>query len=215
MFKKLIAVLFTVVLIAGCGNDKPKKQQGGPQPEKVSMGGAAKYPVIQTKDVDTAGNPVKPGEKLIVMETTKGKMILRFFEKDAPGHVQNFISLADKGFYNGLTFHRVLPGFMAQGGCPLGNGMGNPGYAIKAEFNEKPHLEGTLSMARSNDPNSAGSQFFICFQAVPSLDRQYTVFGQVVEGLDVLHKIQLIDPQRPNPAIKPDKMKKVYIAVKK
>jgi peptidyl-prolyl cis-trans isomerase B (cyclophilin B) len=101
--------------------------------------------------------------------------------------------LAQKGFYNGLKFHRVVPNFVIQGGDPKGDGTGGPGYMIKAEFNSRQHLEGTVAMARAMDPNSAGSQFYICLAAQPFLDHQYTVFGQVTEGMDVVKNIRVGD----------------------
>jgi peptidyl-prolyl cis-trans isomerase B (cyclophilin B) len=125
----------------------------------------------------------------VVIETKFGNMTLKFFPDVAPGHVKNFLDLAKSGFYDKTTFHRVIPGFMIQGGDPSGNGTGGPGYTIKAEFNEKPHKRGIVSMARTNDPNSAGSQFFICVKDSPFLDRQYTVFGEVVSGMEVADKI--------------------------
>jgi peptidyl-prolyl cis-trans isomerase B (cyclophilin B) len=123
------------------------------------------------------------------LETSAGDMVLEFFPHKAPGHVENFVKLAEKGFFNGTVFHRTIPGFMIQGGCPQGSGMGGPGYKIKAEFNDTPHVRGILSMARSSDPHSAGSQFFICHGDARFLDRQYTAFGKLVSGDDVLHKI--------------------------
>ena len=113
----------------------------------------------------------------------------------APNTVNNFISLIKKGFYDGKIFHRVIPGFMIQGGCPNGNGMGGPGYSIKGEFshngfpNSLAHTEGVLSMARAMSPNSAGSQFFIMHKAAPYLDGEYAAFGKVIEGMDVVNKI--------------------------
>ena len=131
-----------------------------------------------------------------IIETKFGNITLKFFPEVAPGHVKNFIDLAKKGFYDGTTFHRVIPGFMIQGGDPNSkspdkktHGMGGPGYAIKAEFNDKPHKRGTVSMARSANPDSAGSQFFICVKDASFLDRQYTVFGEVESGMDVADKI--------------------------
>jgi len=138
----------------------------------------------------------KMAETRAVIETKFGNIELRFFPDVAPNHVNSFIELAKKGFYDGTAFHRVIPGFMIQGGDPNSkdpdrsrHGMGGPGYTIKAEFNEKHHKRGTLSMARSADPNSAGSQFFICVADAPFLDRQYTVFGEVVSGMEVADKI--------------------------
>jgi len=131
-----------------------------------------------------------------IIETKFGSITLKFFPDAAPGHVKNFIDLAKKGFYDGTTFHRVIPGFMIQGGDPNSknpdkrmHGTGGPGYTIKAEFNERPHKRGTLSMARSQSPDSAGSQFFICVKDSSFLDRQYTVFGEVESGMDVVDKI--------------------------
>ncbi|MCI0343009.1 MAG: peptidylprolyl isomerase [Planctomycetales bacterium] len=119
-----------------------------------------------------------------------GKIVIEFFPQDAPKHVENFLGLARKKFYDGLKFHRVEPGFVVQGGDPKGNGTGGPGYAVKAEFNKRPHLDGTVAMARSQDPDSAGSQFYICLGPQRGLDGRYTVFGQVVEGMDHVRKIQ-------------------------
>ena len=143
-----------------------------------------------------------------VLETKFGNITLKFFPDSAPGHVKNFIDLAKKGVYDNTVFHRVIPGFMIQGGDPTSKdparrsayGTGGPGYAIPAEFSDRPHKRGTLSMARSNDPNSAGSQFFICVADAPFLNKNYTVFGEVVSGMDVVDKIvsQPRDP-RDNP----------------
>jgi peptidyl-prolyl cis-trans isomerase B (cyclophilin B) len=125
-----------------------------------------------------------------------GEIVLRFFQDVAPGHVNNFVKLSRDGFYNGTTFHRVIPGFMIQGGDPnsknsdrSSHGMGGPGYKVKAEFNSRPHKRGIVSMARANDPDSAGSQFFICVADANFLDWQYTVFGEVVSGMEVADKI--------------------------
>ena len=125
-----------------------------------------------------------------------GEIVLRFYPDVAPNHVKNFLDLAGKKFYDGTTFHRVIPGFMIQGGDPnsknpdrASHGMGGPGHRVKAEFNSKPHKRGVLSMARSNDPDSAGSQFFICVADANFLDWQYTAFGEVVSGMEVADKI--------------------------
>jgi len=138
----------------------------------------------------------KMAETTAVIETKFGNIELKFFPDVAPNHVKNFIDLAKKGFYDGTTFHRVIPGFMIQGGDPntknqdrSRHGMGGPGYTVKAEFNEKPHKRGTLSMARSSSPDSAGSQFFICVAPSSFLDKQYTVFGEAVSGMEVVDKI--------------------------
>ena len=138
----------------------------------------------------------KMSEQQAIIRTNLGDITLKFFPEVAPNHVNNFIELAKKGFYNGTTFHRVVPRFVIQGGDPNSktpdrskHGMGGPGYQVKAEFNKKPHRRGRLSMARSAHPDSAGSQFFICVADIPSLDGQYTVFGEVVKGIEVVDKI--------------------------
>jgi cyclophilin family peptidyl-prolyl cis-trans isomerase len=123
------------------------------------------------------------------IETTAGNIDIEFWPKDAPNHVNSFIFLAREGYYDGVIFHRVIPGFMIQGGDPTGTGSGGPGYKLKQEFNSRKHVRGVLSAARTADPNSAGSQFFIMHDAAPHLDRQYTAFGQVTSGLDVVDKI--------------------------
>ncbi len=119
-----------------------------------------------------------------------GEIRMEFYPADAPKTVENFVTLAKKGFYNGLTFHRVVPDFVVQGGCPKGNGTGGPGYQIKAEFNKQKHVRGSVAMARSQDPDSAGSQFYICYGTTPHLDGQYTVFGKVVAGIENIDKIK-------------------------
>lgn len=145
---------------------------------------------------DKKGEINKMENTMAVIDTKFGQITLKFFPDLAPNHVKNFIDLAQKGFYNQTTFHRVIPKFMIQGGDPntkqadkSTHGMGGPGYMVKAEFSKKSHKRGILSMARSQDPNSAGSQFFICVADSTFLDGQYTVFGEAVKGLDVVDKI--------------------------
>ncbi|HEY8899643.1 MAG TPA: peptidylprolyl isomerase [Chthoniobacterales bacterium] len=136
-------------------------------------------------------------DDVAVIKTTDGTMVAEFWPKEAPGTVANFIKLAKSGFYNGTAFHRIIPGFMIQGGDPntkdpaneASYGTGGPGYTIKAEFNAHKHVRGVLSMARTSDPDSAGSQFFLMLGDAPHLDGQYTAFGQLIEGDDVLKKI--------------------------
>lgn len=127
----------------------------------------------------------------VKLETNHGDMLIDLFFDKAPGHCLNFISLVKAGFYDNLIFHRIIAGFVIQAGCPEGTGMGGPGYTIDAEFNDYPHDLGVLSMARAQDPNSAGSQFFICLDRVSYLDNQYTAFGKVADeaGLEVVRKI--------------------------
>lgn len=126
----------------------------------------------------------------VVIETEFGPVTIKLLPEVAPDTVANFKVLVNNGFYDGLTFHRVIAGFMAQGGDPQGTGMGGPGYSVKAEFNDTKHLRGTVAMARSQHPDSAGSQFYICYGPQPHLDGQYTVFGQVIEGMEAIDQVK-------------------------
>ena len=128
-----------------------------------------------------------------VIETTRGTIAFRFHPKDAPKTCDNFVKLARKGFYDNLNWHRCIPNFVIQGGCPKGDGTGGPGYTIDAELSEAKHVKGTVAMARGTSLNSAGSQFYIARTALPHLDKQYTVFGQVTAGFDVIDKIKAGD----------------------
>ena len=134
-------------------------------------------------------------DEVAVIKTAKGTIKFRFFCEDAPKHAAAFIELAEKGFYDGTAFHRVVPGFVVQGGDPFSKtgegpvGTGGPGYNLAAEFNARPHLDGTVAMARAQHPDSAGSQFYICLGPQSFLDGQYTVFGQVTDGMDVVRQI--------------------------
>lgn len=147
-----------------------------------------------------------------------GKIKLEMDRQAAPNTVKNFVSLADKGFYNGLIFHRVIPGFMIQGGCPDGTGMGGPGWHIKGEFaangvkNDLKHTRGVISMARAQMPDSAGSQFFIMHEDAPYLDGQYAAFGKVIEGMDVVDEIADTETDYSDRPVKEQKMKRVYIS---
>ena len=147
-----------------------------------------------------------------------GKMVAELYPEIAPNSVNNFISLVKSGFYNGLIFHRVIPGFMIQGGCPQGTGMGGPGYTIKGEFsgngfkqNTLKHDRGVLSMARAMHPNSAGSQFFIMVADAPHLDGQYASFGMVIEGQDVADRIVNVKRNWSDKPKEPQVMKKVTV----
>ncbi|HEY1066608.1 MAG TPA: peptidylprolyl isomerase [Pirellulales bacterium] len=144
----------------------------------------------------------------VLMSTTKGDLVLELYENEAPNTVANFVSLVEKGFYNGLTFHRVLDGFMAQGGCPKGTGSGDPGYKIACECykpNARKHFPGSLSMANAGRDTN-GSQFFLTFEPTPMLNGKHTVFGRVIQGEEVLDRLQRIDPDHPEPGLKPDKI---------
>ena len=148
----------------------------------------------------------KPDDTLI-LETTKGKVVIAMRPDLAPGHVARIKALVKEGFYDGIVFHRVIDGFMAQTGCPEGTGTGGSGQKLKAEFNKEPHVRGTVSMARAGDPNSGDSQFFICFADASFLDGQYTAWGNVVEGMENVDKIKRGEPVRD-----PDKIVKATIA---
>ena len=136
-------------------------------------------------------------ENTLVLETTKGRVVIELRPDLAPGHVERIKTLARQGFYDGVAFHRVIEGFMAQTGCPHGTGTGGSDLPdLKAEFNREPHVRGTVSMARTNQPNSANSQFFICFDDARFLDNKYTVWGKVVEGMENVDKIKRGEPVR-------------------
>jgi len=155
------------------------------------------------KKAEPAGQLVKwpadypvTGDSVAIISTKLGDIVLEFFPDVAPNHVRNFKYLANAGFYNGCTFHRVIPNFMIQGGDPnskdtirANDGTGGPGWSVAAEFNPKEHIRGTLSMARSQNPNSAGSQFFICVKTAKQLDNNYTVFGQTIKGIEAVDQI--------------------------
>jgi len=136
-----------------------------------------------------------PSDTLIMM-LEGGQVTIRTRPDLAPGHVARIKELASQGFYDGLTFHRVIDGFVAQGGCPKGSGSGGTGQKLKAEFNDAKHVRGTLSMARAGHPDSADCQFFICLDAVPYLDGQYTVWGEVTEGMDLVDALPRGEPPR-------------------
>ena len=173
-------------LVSGCG--KPPKTENSPIPETKST--------PETKDQTKEAKSMNTNE-VAVIKTPTGEMVIEFWPDVAPNTVENFKKLARKGFYDGTAFHRIVKGFMIQGGDPLTKdpsaearwGTGDPGYKINAEFNQRPHVRGVISMARSQDPNSAGSQFFICLGDAAFLNGQYTAFGKVIKGDDVLGKL--------------------------
>jgi len=140
-------------------------------------------------------------QNTMILETTQGKVVIEMRPDLAPGHVLRIKELVRDKFYDGIVFHRVIDGFMAQTGCPRGTGTGGSGRKLKAEFNREPHVRGTVSMARSSDPDSGDSQFFICFADATFLDRKYTVWGKVTEGMENVDKIK-----RGEPVTNPDKI---------
>lgn len=148
-------------------------------------------------------------DEVLILETTKGPVTIAFRPDLAPGHVARIKELVSQGFYDGVPFHRVIEGFMAQTGDPTGTGMGGSGQKLKAEFNAQPHVRGTCSMARAQNPDSGDSQFFICFTDARFLDRQYTVWGEVVSGMENIDQIK-----RGEPVKDPDKIVSAKLAPK-
>lgn len=187
-----IAVLLAVAaLVGGCGSSTSTSQSTTTTQEATTMASSSPLKKLSDFPNDQDGANVQA-----VIKTDKGDITLQFYPDVAPIHVASFLNLARSGFYDGTTFHRVVPGFVAQGGDPKSKdpnatdvGTGGPGYNLPAEFSDRKHETGTLAMARSQDPNSAGSQFYICLAPQPSLDGQYTVFGNVVSGMDVVNAI--------------------------
>ncbi len=169
-------------------------------------------------EVDAALTDVdfKKNDYQIELNTNHGKILLNLLPDIAPGHCSNIIGLTKIGYYNGVTFHRVISGFMIQGGCPQGTGTGGPGYTIKAEFSPTSHVAGVLSMARTSDPNSGGSQFFICLGTQAFLDRQYTVFGRTADSasLDIVNKIGATKTDRNDKPLEPATIQTANVIVK-
>jgi peptidyl-prolyl cis-trans isomerase B (cyclophilin B) len=172
--RRLLTAMVVVGLLAGC--------------ERASSSG---------EESEAAAPPTDDANQIAILKVKElGEIRIRFFPEKAPGHVRNFKKLASDGFYDGVTFHRIIPGFMIQGGDPntkdadpRNDGSGGPGYTIKAEFNDIPHRRGIVSMARANHPDSAGSQFFIVVKDSNFLDQKYTAFGEVISGMEVADKV--------------------------
>jgi len=204
-FYFLLSVTAAVMILSGCGTqEKESNTAGGTDSEKTG------YPA------DVKERPIVT----ITMENGKN-IVLELFPEAAPNTVANFISLIEDGFYDGLTFHRVIPDFMIQGGDPEGNGSGGPGYAIKGEFqsngfeaNTVKHDRGVISMARTNEPNSAGSQFFIMVAEAPHLDGDYAGFGKVIEGMETVDEIVSVERDGMDKPLQDQKMKTVTVDTK-
>lgn len=178
---------------------------------------ATTNPTSKAAAVDSAAAKKVPvrnkANKCVTIETSYGKMVLELFHDVAPAHADSFAARTAAGFYNGTIFHRIMDGFMIQGGDPTGTGTGNASYTLNAEFNENPHIEGTLSMARSPaGPNTASCQFFICLARAAHLDRQYTVFGHLLKGYDVLHAIGRVPTGAQNRPLTDVVITKVYLS---
>ncbi|MBW6467961.1 MAG: peptidylprolyl isomerase [Coriobacteriia bacterium] len=192
-----ILLVFAVLALPGCSTraEEPVLTPPANTPAEQSE----TEPSVPEEDPLYTAEYTPTGTEVAVITTPKGIIKFEFYPDDAPNTVAAFIERADEGFYDGTKFHRVEPGFVIQGGDPLSKtddamvGTGGPGYQLKAEFNDRSHLDGTVAMARSQHPDSAGSQFYICLGPQPFLDNQYTVFGQVTEGMDVVRQIAVGD----------------------
>lgn len=203
-FKRILAIglaivlTFMVVGLQGCSADKIEDSTGATGTAQAEPTASEPTPTPEEGNMHVSDVKVT-GDEIAVITTKRGVIKFKFYPDAAPNHVASFIELARDGFYDGTTFHRVEPGFVAQGGDPNSKtgegplGTGGPGYNLAAEFSNLPHLEGTVAMARSQSPDSAGSQFYICLAPAPFLDGQYTVFGQVIEGMDVVLALQVGD----------------------
>lgn len=159
----------------------------------------------------TTGANAMDAENSLFLDLKDGRVVIELLPDVAPNHVERIKELTRQGFYNGLKFHRVIDGFMAQTGDPLGNGTGGSGKKLNAEFNDTPHVRGTVSMARANDPNSGDSQFFICFDDARFLDGQYTAFGKVVSGMEFVDKIKKGDSRNNGTVSNPDTIIKMSV----
>jgi len=193
-----ITLIGVILFSTSCAGEAPAP---APQPEPATKPKTYSAPPPMTIDVNK--------QYTAIIETEKGKMVVELFAKDVPVTVNNFVFLAREGFYDGTTFHRVIPGFMAQGGDPTGTGRGNPGYKFDDEFTEHKHVVGTLSMANAG-PNTNGSQFFITYTPQHGLDGKHTVFGQLIEGMDGLQKLTPRDPSQ-NPQFEGDTIVRITI----
>jgi peptidylprolyl isomerase len=205
----VFCALAGALLFAACG--------GGDEDEAATCGQKAAGDQQTGGDVKKYDGPpaltIDQNKKYVAtIEMDIGNIKLELYAKEAPCHVNSFVFLSRDGYYDGVGWHRVLPGFVAQTGDPTGTGSGGPGYTVPLEVNSHKHVDGALGMARTQDPNSAGSQFFIDYGPQPNLDAGYTVFGQVVEGRDVLDKITPRDPQKPaDRSITPTKINTITI----
>jgi cyclophilin family peptidyl-prolyl cis-trans isomerase len=232
MFFQILGILMIGVLLmtASCssGSTQPSSTTPKTSITSTTTGTTASNPstptTSKTSTTTTSSKPKtyasapamiidKNKQYTATLETEKGNLVIELFAKDVPVTVNNFVFLARDGYYDGCTFHRVLSGFMAQTGDPTGTGSGGPGYYIKNEITSHKHVKGAVSMARTSLPDTNGSQFFICYEAQTSLDGLYSVFGQLIQGADVLLKITPRDPTK-NPTYTGDKIHKITIEEK-
>jgi len=181
-----------LLLAAGLGGTLDPVAAQAPKP--AEPGAPAATPGAKPAEPKKGSKPVK--QTAVITMEKGGEIVIDFYPADAPKTVENFVKLAKKGFYDGVVFHRREENFVIQGGDPKGNGTGGPGYTIPAEFNKQKHVRGAVAMARTQDPNSAGSQFYICLAPANFLDGQYTVFGIVTKGMDVVDKVKVGDKMK-------------------
>ena len=205
-----ILMFFSIFLLVGCGSTKEAEETSSIEDSSLQE---EKTSTNYSENIEE--NPIVT----IIMENEK-EITIELYPEVAPNTVSNFIDLTEKGFYNGLLFHRVIPNFMIQGGDPVGNGTGGPGYSIEGEFsengfkNELKHERGVISMARSQSPDSAGSQFFIMVDESPQLDNQYAAFGKVIDGMDVVDSIVSVDRDEKDKPLNDQKIKEIVVDTK-
>ena len=196
-----IGLISTTIYVLKFKNEQPASESvntttpiNQPVTTETSTKPSEEQKPMTSNNIDLNTNDQGLSQATVTLETTKGNIQYKFYSKDAPITTARMVELIQSGFYNGLTFHRVVPGFVIQGGDPQGTGMGGSGQKIKAEFNSRKHVIGTVAMARAgHDVNSQDSQFYICLGSFPHLDGQYTVIGQVISGIDVVQKIAVGD----------------------
>ncbi len=214
MIRRLLLIVAVFGLIfagTGCSKDEGADKKGSAADTMKNQAQQSQVPTLDYDSLEAFRYPIKDeNNKFVTIATDFGNMTLELYRDVAPAHADSFLARSRDGFYDGTIFHRIINRFMIQGGDPTGTGTGNAGYYLKAEFSDLPHQDGTLSMARSTDPNSASCQFFICLErnrATKGLDKTYTVFGQLIKGYDVLHKIGALEcipnPHNPREVSKP------------
>ncbi|MFQ5454182.1 MAG: peptidylprolyl isomerase [Candidatus Zixiibacteriota bacterium] len=220
--KNIILILSLAMVFVFSGCSKKDETKSDKQEKETKMADTT-MPQSKNDSLTAIRYPVRDlSNPYVTLVTDFGDMTIEMYRDVAPAHVDSFIARSVEGFYDGTIFHRIIDNFMIQGGDPQGTGLGNAGYYLKAEFSDLPHHDGTLSMARSTDPNSASCQFFICLarnRGTSGLDKKYTVFGQLIKGYDVLHEIGSVEcipnPSNPREISKPKEdvyLRKVYLS---
>ncbi len=203
----LLTVLAAAAIFTGCRKEEGQTEQ---KTEATAEVQTPNQPDSAPAAAAGINKPEDAANPQVTLETDSGSIVIELFPKEAPVTVENFLKLVNQKYYDGLIFHRVIPGFMIQGGDPKGNGSGGPGWTIKGEFGPRKHILGTLSMARTADPNSAGSQFFLCVAAAPHLDGQYAAFGQAIEGVEIAVKLASVPRDGMDKPLSPIHIKRAY-----